>query len=138
MHAPISSSVIILDTVVKSTLLLALAWGVALVLKRRSAATQHMVRTFALAALLLLPVSVMLVPTWHIKGLPQYPKSHVSIEQQAAQPSIAPLPLSTGKAPTAPAKSSVASIANTPANSRIDRAAHSASSPALYCALALK
>jgi hypothetical protein len=67
----LSSSAIILDTLVKSTLLLAIASGAALVLKKRSAATQHMVRTFALAALLLLPFSVMLLPAWHIKGLPQ-------------------------------------------------------------------
>ena len=45
MHA-LSSSAIILDTVVKSTLLLAIAWGAALILKKRSAATQHMVRDF--------------------------------------------------------------------------------------------
>ena len=74
MHS-ISSSAIILDTVVKSTLLLAIAWGAALVLKKRSAATQHMVRTFALAALLLLPFSVMVTPAWHIKGLPEYPRT---------------------------------------------------------------
>ena len=74
MHT-LSSSAIILDTVVKSTLLLAIAWSAALILKKRSAATQHMVRAFALAALLLLPISVMVVPAWHIKGLPQYPKS---------------------------------------------------------------
>src|SRR6185437_10791587 len=67
MHS-ISSSAIILDTVVKSTLLLAIASVAALALKRRSAATQHMVRTFALAALLLLPILVMLTPAWHIKG----------------------------------------------------------------------
>ena len=71
----LSSSAIILDTLVKSTLLLAIASGAALVLKKRSAATQHMVRTFALAALLLLPFSVMLLPAWHIKGLPQYSTS---------------------------------------------------------------
>ena len=127
MHS-ISSSAIILDTVVKSTLLLAIAWGAALVLKKRSAATQHMVRTFALAALLLLPISVMLVPTWHIKGLPQYPKSHASIEQRAAQSAIAAAPISTRKAPSAPAKRSVTSIAAAPANSRDKSDVHAARS----------
>ena len=104
MHS-ISSSAIILDTVVKSTLLLAIAWATALVLKKRSAATQHMVRTFALAALLLLPISVMLLPTWHIKGLPEYPRTRPSMEQQAAQhasPSIATV--AVRKAPVAPVK----------------------------------
>jgi hypothetical protein len=85
MHASIPSFAIILDTVVKSTMLLALAWGATLLLKKRSAATQHMVRTFALAALLLLPFSVMLVPAWHINGIPQYPSSRSSTQQTAAQ-----------------------------------------------------
>src|SRR6478609_5998432 len=84
MHS-ISSSAIILNTVVKSTLLLAIASGAALMLKKRSAATQHMVRTFTLAALLLLPFSVMLVPAWHIKGLPQYPRNRPSMKQVAVQ-----------------------------------------------------
>ncbi len=104
MH-PISSSAIILDTLVKSTLLLAIAWGAALVLKRRSAATQHMVRTFALAALLLLPISVMLLPAWHIKGLPQYPRNRPSTQQLAAQhAAITTSPVNTRKAPAAPVK----------------------------------
>ena len=117
MHS-ISSSAIILDTVVKSTLLLAIAWAAALVLKKRSAATQHMVRTFALAALLLLPISVMLLPTWHIKGLPEYPRTRPSMEQQAAQhasPSIATV--AARKAPVAPVKHSSISDATAPVNS---------------------
>ncbi|HEY2915390.1 MAG TPA: M56 family metallopeptidase, partial [Candidatus Angelobacter sp.] len=127
MHS-ISSSAIILDTVVKSTLLLAIAWGAALVLKKRSAATQHMVRTFALAALLMLPFFVMLAPAWHIKGFPQYPKSHDSIEQRAAQSAIATSPISTRKAPSAPTKHSVVSIATTPAHSRVKPDVHAATS----------
>ncbi|HEX3156320.1 MAG TPA: M56 family metallopeptidase, partial [Candidatus Angelobacter sp.] len=127
MHS-ISSSAIILDTVVKSTLLLAIAWGAALVLKKRSAATQHMVRTFALAALLLLPFSVMLVPAWHIKGLPQYPKTHVSIEQRAAQSSIAPLPIDTRQASSAPAKRSVIPLAAAPVSSPVKPEVHAARS----------
>src|SRR5579859_4155896 len=85
MHTSAPALAIILDTVVKSTVLLGFAWGAALVLKKSSAATQHMVRTFALAALLLLPFSVMLVPAWHIKGLPQYPGIHPSMQQAAVQ-----------------------------------------------------
>jgi beta-lactamase regulating signal transducer with metallopeptidase domain len=68
----------ILDTVLKSTVLLALAWGVALILKKRSAATQHMIRTFSLVAVLLLPFSVMLLPAWHVKGLPGFSKPRIS------------------------------------------------------------
>ena len=127
MHS-ISSSAIILDTVVKSTLLLAIAWATALVLKKRSAATQHMVRTFALAALLLLPISVMLLPTWHIKGLPEYPRTRPSMEQQAAQhasPSIATV--AARKAPVAPIKHSTISDATAPAT-RIKPDVHAARS----------
>ena len=116
MHASISSSAIILDTVVKSTLLLAIAWATALALKKRSAATQHMVRTFALAALLLLPLSVMLLPAWHIKGLPEYLRNRPSMEQQAAQytsPSIATV--GQRQAPVAPIKHSSISDATAPA-----------------------
>jgi len=100
---------IILDTVVKSTLLLAIAWGVTLILKKRSAATQHMVRTFALAALLLLPFSVMLLPAWHIKGLPQYPKSR-STQQPASQTAATAISgLTTRNAPAAPLRRSAVS-----------------------------
>lgn len=84
MHASAPSFAIILDTVVKSTLLLALAWGAALVLKKRSAATQHMVRAFALAALLLLPFSVVLLPAWHVKGIPEFSRSRRSATTQRA------------------------------------------------------
>ncbi|MGC2694835.1 MAG: M56 family metallopeptidase, partial [Candidatus Angelobacter sp.] len=71
MHTA-SISAIILDTVIKATLLLAMAGSVALIIKKRSAATRHMVQTFALIALLLLPFSVMLLPAWHVKGVPGF------------------------------------------------------------------
>ncbi len=119
MHA-LSSSAIILDTLVKSTLLLAIAWGAALILKKRSAATQHMVRTFALAALLLLPISVMVVPAWHIKGLPQYPASHPATSQTPTQHAIVARSTVSRKAPAAPVKGSADSTI-TSAHSRVGR-----------------
>ncbi|HEY2169096.1 MAG TPA: M56 family metallopeptidase, partial [Candidatus Angelobacter sp.] len=121
MHS-ISSSAIILDTLVKSTLLLAIASAAALVLKKRSAATQHMVRTFALAALLLLPISVMLVPTWHIKGLPQYPKSRPSMPQTARrQAAISPTPVMQRQAQASLVTHTAVSVATAPANTRVKR-----------------
>src|ERR1051326_717952 len=66
--APISA--LILDTFLKATVLLALAWSGAYLLKKRSAATRHLLRTCALASLLLLPMSVILLPAWHVKGIP--------------------------------------------------------------------
>ena len=72
MAGSIPISAIILGTVVKATLLLALAWGATLLLKRRSAAARHMVQACALAGLLLLPFSALVLPAWHIKGIPDF------------------------------------------------------------------
>ena len=128
MHS-ISSSAIILDTVVKSTLLLAIAWGAALVLKKRSAATQHMVRAFALAALLLLPISVMVLPAWHIKGIPQYPKSQPATQQTDAQIALSPSTIAPRKAATTSMKHTGASVATAPTNARVKQdQAHAAKS----------
>src|SRR5436190_2160659 len=82
MHMPMPSSAMILDIIVKSTLLLAFAWSGAMLLKKRSAATQHMVRTFALSALLLLPFAVILVPAWHVKGIPEFSKPRHTAQRQ--------------------------------------------------------
>ena len=72
MPTAIPISAMILDTILKATVLLALASGAAFLLKKRSAATRHMVRTFTMAALLLLPFSVMLLPEFPVKGLPGF------------------------------------------------------------------
>src|SRR5947209_4358153 len=83
------SLAIILDILIKATLLLTLAWGAALLLKNRSAAIQHMVRAFALAALLLLPFSGMLLPAWHVKGIPEFSVGSSAEVQRASRPTIA-------------------------------------------------
>ena len=102
MHTGMPSFAMVLDTVVKSTVLLALAWSAALILKKRSAATQHMLRAFTLAALLLLPFSVLLLPAWHVKGIPEFSKPRSSASRQTvAQP--AATATSFVKAPEAPA-----------------------------------
>ena len=90
MHTSTPALAIILDTVVKSTVLLAFAWGAALALKKSSAATQHLVRTFALAALLLLPFSVMFLPAWHVKGVPPFFNPRPTVRQIAARPITTP------------------------------------------------
>src|SRR6266853_2369469 len=90
MHTSIPALAIILDTVVKSTVLLAFAWGAALALKKSSAAMQHLVRTFALAALLLLPFSVMFLPAWHVKGVPQFFKPSQVAHPVATRPATPP------------------------------------------------
>ncbi len=65
-------SAIVLDTALKATILLLLAWGGALILKNRSAALRHAVLAFAVAALLLLPFSSVVLPAWHVKGMPAF------------------------------------------------------------------
>src|SRR5215468_9371925 len=72
MRSAIPILMMILDTTLRATVLLALAWGVSLLLRKQSAATRHMVRVSAVAALLLLPLSVALLPGWHVKGLPSF------------------------------------------------------------------
>jgi beta-lactamase regulating signal transducer with metallopeptidase domain len=82
MHTTVPA--IILDTLLKATLLLGLAWGATLMLKRRSASMRHMVRFFALAALLLLPLSVLLLPAWHVKGIPDFAQRTAASVQPAS------------------------------------------------------
>ena len=113
MHTSAPTLAIILDTAVKSTALLGFAWGAALALKKSSAATQHLVRTFALAALLLLPFSVMFLPAWHVKGVPQLlgpsPAAHPVATRPASLPSPLPAvqegPLAASSRHTAPVAS---------------------------------
>src|ERR1043166_2202203 len=110
MHTSAPTLAIILDTAVKSTVLLGFAWGAALALKKSSAATQHLVRTFALAALLLLPFSVIFLPAWHVKGVPQFfspsPAAHSVATNLATLPSSVPAvqegPLAASSRHTAP------------------------------------
>jgi beta-lactamase regulating signal transducer with metallopeptidase domain len=89
MHTATPTFAMVLDMIVKSTVLLALAWSAALFLRRRSAATQHLVRSFALAALLLLPFSVMLLPAWHVKGIPGFSAPQAAPRHAHAQQSTA-------------------------------------------------
>src|ERR1044071_3957400 len=113
MHTSGPALAIILDTVVKSTVLLGFAWGAALALKKSSAATQHLVRTFSLAALLLLPFSVMSLPAWHVKGVPQFFKPTPIARHTAVRPATIPSslpsvqegPLAASSRHTAPAVS---------------------------------
>src|SRR5215468_11295446 len=93
MRSAIPILMMILDTTLRATVLMALAWGVSVLLRKQSAATRHMVRVSAVTALLLLPLSVALLPGWHVKGLPSFvnlgrnPSANAGSANSATQPS---------------------------------------------------
>ncbi len=60
-----------LNIIIRTTVLLGLFWIASLLLKQRSAATRYLLRSFALAATLLMPALSYFVPAWHIPGIPQ-------------------------------------------------------------------
>src|SRR5262249_12640038 len=62
---------IVLDTSFKATILLLLGWTACALMKDRSAAARHLVRTLFLGALLVLPFSSLL-PGWHLRGLSRF------------------------------------------------------------------
>lgn len=116
MHSIISAqiSAVLLDFAIKSTAVCLLASFAALMLRKRSAATRHLLRQFAMLALLLLPSSMWLLPSWHIAGLPQFaPADHAAEAETAASVTAAPpsftdvlvaAPSPTGIQPTAAPK----------------------------------
>src|SRR5262245_11553624 len=65
-----ASSLLLVDSAVKGTILLVLAAGAALMLRRDSAATRHLVWLLALVALLVVPVLSALLPEWRV--LPEW------------------------------------------------------------------
>lgn len=65
-----SSSLLLLDSAVKGTALLLLAAAVALMLRRDSAATRHLVWLLAIVALLAVPVLSAMLPGWRV--LPEW------------------------------------------------------------------
>src|SRR6185437_13147650 len=76
-------------------------------------------------ALLLLPISVVLAPAWHIKGFPQYPGSRTSAQRAITQQTGTQQANTPRKAPTAIVKRSTASVTTEPEIARAKREAHS-------------
>jgi hypothetical protein len=65
-----TSSLLLIDSAVKGTALLLVAAAVALILRRDSAATRHLVWLLAIVALLVVPVLSALLPGWRV--LPEW------------------------------------------------------------------
>ena len=65
-----ASSLLLVDSAVKGTALLALAAVAALILRRDSAATRHLVWLLAIVAMLVVPVLSAMLPQWRV--LPEW------------------------------------------------------------------
>src|SRR4026209_2058035 len=72
-----SSSLLLVDSAVKGTALLALASLAAMILRRDSAATRHLVWLLAIVAMLVVPVLSAVLPPWRVlpewAGIPPLP-----------------------------------------------------------------
>src|SRR5215469_4599890 len=73
---------LIIDSTLKATALLALAWCIGRALKNRSSASRHLVRTCALCAALLLPPLSSLLPAWNLKGIPPLRPAATSVSEE--------------------------------------------------------
>ena len=62
---------ILADAFVKSTIILLLAGGVTLLLRRSAASLRHLVWTLACGAVLVLPLASALLPNWRVAGWPR-------------------------------------------------------------------
>ncbi len=70
-----SLGLLLLDTIVKATMLLVVACLVAVLLRRASAAVRHRVWCLSFGGLLLLPVLSSLLPGWRLAVLPEFTES---------------------------------------------------------------
>lgn len=129
MSYPASLSAMTLDTLLKATVLLLLAWVVAMLLKKQSAAARHLLRACFLASLLLLPLSSLL-PPWHVRGLPVLIRpSPTATPSSAAEPSLWQAPVPNSPLIAQPARHHIPGVRNI-ARERPDVTAHaSALSP---------
>jgi beta-lactamase regulating signal transducer with metallopeptidase domain len=82
-----ASSLLLLDSAIKGTVLLALAAVAALILRRDSAATRHLVWMLAIVAMLAVPVLSAILPQWQV--LPAWmnsPKPSIAVAENISTP----------------------------------------------------
>src|SRR5437763_4771177 len=82
---------LLVEMALKATVLLGLAWIAGLLLKNRSAALRHTMRTCALTAVLLLPVLSYLMPAWRWQGLPRFLMSATQNARASETPAALPM-----------------------------------------------
>src|SRR5207302_8711493 len=80
---------ILADAFVKATVLLLLAAGATLFLRRSAASLRHLVWTLACGGVLALPLASALLPNWRVAG---WPRLDVPVAFRAEQLSPAPEP----------------------------------------------
>src|SRR5947209_16772288 len=107
-----ASTLLLVDSTIKGTVLLALAAVAALLLRRDSAATRHLVWLLAIGALLAAPALSLLLPQWRV--LPAWtampstaalvsPPPILSSQTSAGQTSVAQIAVASTPPPAAPA-----------------------------------
>ena len=95
----------LLSFALRATVILCVAWGVARVLHRASAATRHLVWTTAIAGVLALPVLQAYVPAWTVPVLSMSARLDPPEHNMAASPTMpAPVASSTSSIPATQAE----------------------------------
>ena len=82
-----ASSLLLVDSAIKGTVLLMLAAVAALMLRRDSAATRHLVWLLAMVAILVVPVLSAMLPQWRV--LPAWMSSTQPVVADVSPPSVA-------------------------------------------------
>ena len=81
-----ASSLLLVDSAIKGTVLLMLAAVAALILRRDSAATRHLVWLLAIVAILVVPVLSAMLPQWRV--LPTWMSSAQPVVAEVSPPSV--------------------------------------------------
>ena len=83
---------VMLDAGWRVSLLLALAWGMARLMRRYPASLRHAVWATALVAALAVPLLAGLMPSWQLRMLPAGPQARAVLESPRTPPPSRPLP----------------------------------------------
>ena len=80
-----ASSLLLVDSAIKGTALLVLAAVVAIILRRDSAATRHLVWLLAMVAMLAVPALSAMLPQWRV--LPEWASIPATTRSLVSEPS---------------------------------------------------
>jgi beta-lactamase regulating signal transducer with metallopeptidase domain len=125
-HASATILALVFDLALKSTVLLIVAAGIVLALRRRAAATRHLVWGLALGGVVLLPLLSASLPRWQVPGLTSVPAWNAVISRQAVRAA----PHAASIAPSATVPPSQPTVRELPAQPSTGQAATHAIAPA--------